>query len=55
MAIIKNAKNIRIGLFNKHTTITARFEETAEKLTMDATKKNLTLISYKKVKSHGNR
>ncbi len=55
MAINKNAKNLYITVNNKYYAVSQKFEETAEKVQIVATEKNLTLLSNKKVQLKGNK
>ena len=53
MAIIKKAKNMYIAVRGTHTVIAGTIMETADKITITATKENLTLGSNKKVIMQG--
>lgn len=53
MAIIKQAKNIRINVKNNYTSVSGSLTETADSITIEATDGNLTLASNKKVIVHG--
>lgn len=55
MAINKNAMNLYITIENKYYGTSKKFIETAEKVEIVATEKNLTLISNKKVQLKGNK
>ncbi|MEA9414054.1 MULTISPECIES: hypothetical protein [unclassified Flavobacterium] len=55
MAITKTAKNFYTTVDNKYYGISQKFIETAEKVEIVATDKNLTLISNKKVQLKGNK
>jgi hypothetical protein len=55
MAINKTAKNLYVTIGNKYYSISQKFIETAEKVEVVATDKNLTLLSNKKVQLKGNK
>ena len=55
MAINKSAKNLYITIENKYYSMAKTFVETAEKVEIVATEKNLTLLSNKKVQMKGNK
>lgn len=55
MAINKNAKNLYIKIENKYFSVAKTFIETAEKVEVVATEKNLSLVSNKKVYLKGNK
>jgi phage gp45-like len=55
MAINKSAKNLYITIDNKYYSLSKTFIETAEKIEIVATEKNLTLLSNKKVQMKGNK
>lgn len=55
MAINKVAKNLFITVDNEYHSSSQKFEETAEKVEIVATDKNLTLVSNKKVQLKGNK
>ncbi len=55
MAILKQAKNIDIKVVDKyHLFVGKKLEKVAEKINIEATKKNLELISNKRILSKGN-
>jgi len=54
MAIIKQAKNIRITVRGNYTAYFGTLIKTAEKLNVEATKGNLTLNSNKKIVANSN-
>ena len=49
MAIIKKAKNITIKVNKDYTLVAGTITEIADKITITATKGNLTLSSNKKI------
>jgi hypothetical protein len=56
MAIIKQAKNMTITVKNEYIlTVGGKLEKIANKMNVEATHDNLTLISNKKIVSHGNK
>jgi hypothetical protein len=55
MAINKTAKNLYIRIKGSYISQSQNFKETAEKIELVATKKNLTLNSNKKVQLKGNK
>lgn len=55
MAINKTAKNLYITVDTKYYGTSQKFIETAEKVEIVATEKNLTLLSNKKVQLKGNK
>ena len=55
MSINKSAKNLYITIDYKYYSIAKTFVETAEKVEIVATEKNLTLLSNKKVQMKGNK
>jgi hypothetical protein len=55
MAINKSAKNLYVTINNKYYSLSKTFIETAEKVEIVATEKNLTLLSNKKVQLKGNK
>lgn len=56
MAIIKQAKNIRIEVDKKYQLYVAnKLEKKAERINVEATEKNLVLATLKKIVSSGNK
>ena len=55
MAINKTAKNLYIIVDNKDYVTSQKFIETAEKVEIVATEKNLKLFSNKKIQLKGNK
>jgi len=53
MAIIKQAKNIRLRIKNNYTSVSGKYTEQTERLILDATSDNLTLNCIKKIVSNG--
>jgi len=53
MAIVKQAKSIRLRIKNNYTSVSGKYTEQTEKLIIDATSGNLTLNCNKKIVSNG--
>lgn len=54
MAITKISKNMTVTVASKYTVVTSGLDKRAEKITIDATKKNLALNCIKKICANGN-
>jgi hypothetical protein len=55
MAITKQAKNIKISITKNHTTVVGgAYSETAKKVFIYSTEKDLNLVSNKKIIANGN-